>query len=435
MRILSIGEDCDLTAMYDRLAAAGHEVRVYIENEQLHDILRAPALRSANWREDLAWVKQAGANGLVLFESALRGEVQDDLRRGGYRVFGGSEYGDRLEADRDFGQRELQDLGLPVAALKQFGSYQAAKDFIKKNPARYVFKNNGADQLRTKNYVGTMDDGSDVIALLEFCRAHADSTQTPDFVLMEHISGVEVGVGAYFNGERFLETICIDWEHKRFFPGDLGELTGEMGTVVSYRGAEKIFRQTLGKMAEKLRAGKYCGYINLNLIANEKGLWPLEFTSRFGYPGYAICSALHRVDWGTLFAGVLNRSIASFPTRAGFAAGVLLTVPPFPYTFGYVELSKGVPLHFKRELSLAEHKSLHLWEVSSRAGFLTAAGISGGLAVATGIGEKLDDARASALAIANLMVVPNLRYRTDIGKKLADHDLRLLCDWGYYRPT
>jgi phosphoribosylamine--glycine ligase len=435
MKILAIGEDCDLAAMYDRLVEDGHEVRVFIENDQLHDILRSPAARSDNWKQDLAWVKHAGDGGLVLFESALRGALQDELRRDGYRVFGGSEYGDRLEADRDFGQRELQDLGLPVAGLHQFDSYQRAIEFIQETRARFVFKNNGADQLRTKNYVGTMSDGGDVIALLEFCAAHADTTIKPNFVLMEHLSGVEVGVGAYFNGERFLETICIDWEHKRFFPGNLGELTGEMGTVVSYRGAEAIFVETLGKMEEKLRAGNYCGYINLNLIVNEKGLWPLEFTSRFGYPGYAICSALHCIDWGAIFTGVLDRSIQLFPTLPGFAAGVVLTVPPFPYTFGYEELSKGIPIHFKRELSAAERRSLHLCEVSNKGGFLTAAGISGGLAVATGVGDNVDTARSNALMLADLMVVPNLRYRQDIGTKLASHDLRALSEWGYYDPA
>ncbi len=435
LRILGIGESCDLGEMYFRLAAAGHEVRVFVESSDAHDVFGGMLDRVEHWQNELAWIRQAGTRGVIVFESALKGDLQDSLRRDAYQVIGGSAYGDRLEGDREFGQQALRELGLPTAGTHCFSAALSAIDFVRANPARYVLKYNGADSARTRNYVGEMDDGTDIIALLAV-RGDREAGNAPsDFVLMEHLQGVEIGVGAYFNGEHFLRPACLDWEHKRFFPGDLGELTGEMGTVVTYRGADTIFEATLARMADKLRAGGYCGYINLNLIANQAGLWPLEFTSRFGYPGYAICAALQLESWDGIFMKMLGRSARAIDTRAGYAVGVVLSVPPFPYNHGYAELSKGVPLCFRAPMTSAERSHLHLCEVASVRGQLVASGSTGCIGVATGAGDSLEAARQGALAVARQVVTPNLRYRNDIGQKLIDGDFSTLRKLGYLPAT
>ena len=249
MRILGIGEYCDLGSMYYRLQAGGHEVRVFVECPDSRDIYAGMLQFTSDWKADLRWMRDAGADGIIIFESAIKGELQDSLRREGYQVIGGSAYGDRLEGDRQLGQSVLREMSLQTAGTHPFRGFDAALDFVRASPARYVFKNNGADSLRTKNYIGQLADGSDMIALLTLYRSQRRGSGQPDFVLMDYVEGVEVGVGAYFNGVAFLRPACLDWEHKRFFPGDLGELTGEMGTIVTYRGAQRIFDATLARFA------------------------------------------------------------------------------------------------------------------------------------------------------------------------------------------
>jgi len=431
MKILGIGECCDLGDMYHRLEAAGHEVRVFVESPAAQDVFGGMLHFTADWRTELQWVRDAGEEGVVLFESTGKGGLQDRLRGEHYQVIGGSGFGDRLESDRQFGQEILRGLGLSTARSDRFTDFGSAIEFVRDSHARYVFKSNGDDTLRTRNYIGELDDGSDMIALLSLHRSQWCGSAAPDFVLMEHVTGVEVGVGAYFNGRAFIAPSCLDWEHKRLFPGDLGELTGEMGTIVTYRGAERIFNATLARTAPLLRESGYCGYINLNLIANEHGLWPLEFTSRFGYPGYAICEALHREPWDAIFRKLLSKDDHEIATAPGFASGVVLTVPPFPYSHGYAELSKGVPISFRDSMTGADHARLHLAEVALLGGQLVASGQTGYVGVATGTGDSVDAASERAYALARKVVVPNLRYRMDIGKRVAEHDLARLRELGY----
>ena len=446
MKFLGIGEYCDLGAMYIRLLEAGHEVKVYVENADYHDVYAGMLSFTPDWRSELEWIRQAGQEGVILFESATKGTIQDALRQDGYQVIGGSAWGDRLEGDREYGQQIMQEMGMSIAKMFKFNDYETAITFIRNTNKRYVYKSNGADFERTRNYVSMVEDGSDLIALLIHYQNQghhnnpsyhyqSDKNSVIDFVLMEFISGIEIGVGAYFNGEHFLQPACLDWEHKHFFSGNLGELTGEMGTVVTYRGAEIIFQHTLLHLESRLKESGYCGYINLNMIANAQGLWPLEFTSRFGYPGYAICAALQQSSWETLFRRMLKKSSAYIATDAGFAVGVVLNVPPFPYRYGYNVLSKGLPILFQSSFTVADRQRLHLSEVEKLDDYLVTSGMTGNVATAVGCGETLEDARLQAYDLAAKVILPNIRYRQDIGAGLIARDLEQLVNWGYIHSS
>jgi phosphoribosylamine--glycine ligase len=255
------------------------------------------------------------------------------------------------------------------------------------------------------------------------------------FVLMEHLRGVETGVGAYFNGERFLEPACLDWEHKRFFNGDLGELTGEMGTLVTYRNSERVFAATLARLAPRLREAGYVGYINLNTIINQDGIWPLELTTRFGYPGFAVLDALQPDGWDSLFRAMLDRRSHRFATLPGYAIGVVLTVPPFPYRYGYAEISRGLPIVLSPELAAEDLRHLHYGEVEQVDGQLVTSGVIGYVMVVTGTGDDVEAARREAYARSRRVFIPNVRYRTDIGESFIQTGCQTLRQLGYLPAT
>jgi phosphoribosylamine--glycine ligase len=265
-----------------------------------------------------------------------------------------------------------------------------------------------------------MGDGRDVRAMLRQRRRLADA----GFILMEFIDGVEMGIGAYFDGERFLTPACLDWEHKRFFAGDLGELTGEMGTVATYDRSDCFFELTLKTIEPHLRGRNHVGYVNLNTIVNEGGIWPLEFTCRFGYPGFAILEPLQDIAWSALFRAMLDRSAETFATHPGFSVGVVMTTPPFPYSRKQIDEPVGLPVLFDRPLDPEDQRNIHYGELGLADGALVTSGLYGWTMVVTGTAASIDEARAAAYRRVGRVIIPNARYRLDIGQRLSGGDYR-----------
>jgi phosphoribosylamine--glycine ligase len=419
MRFLGIGDSCDLGSLYRRLIDDGHEVKVHIGNPLCQGTLAGIVPQTPDWRQELDWLSDDGQEGIILFENVAggRGELQDRLRAEGYNVIGGSAYGDRLENDRGYAQEVLAGLGLNIAGIHSFTDAQAALAFLDRHPRRYVLKFNGPAFGSSDNYVGRLPNGDDVRAVLASKASRL--TEGSSFILMDHIDGVEMGVGAYFNGSEFITPACLDWEHKNFFPGGMGELTGEMGTVATYSRTGKFFELTLARMVPLLKANGYLGYININTIVNEHGIWPLEFTCRFGYPGFAVLEPLQKTTWAALFGGMVRGDMTTMEIQPGFSVCVVLTTPPFPYTREDVEEAVGLPVIFSKP---ADKRNIHYGEVGLADGQLVTSGKYGWTMVVTGTAPTIEEARRAAYETADTVFIPNLRFRRDIGEKLIDAD-------------
>jgi phosphoribosylamine--glycine ligase len=400
----------------------GYEARYHIMAKSERDVADGFVEKVDRWEESKDWAD------VIVFDDCEFGALAARLRQEGKAVVGGTPYTDRLEMDRDFGQEEMKSAGIATLPRWEFDSFDAAISFIRANPGRYVVKPSGrAQNDKVLSFVGQEEDGLDVLTILEHYKSGWGS-KIKTFQLQKFAAGVEVAVGAFFNGKDFIYPVFINFEHKRMFNDDIGPQTGEMGTSGFWHGVSTLFQQTLGKMKDRLALSGYVGYIDINCIANSRGIFPLEFTCRFGYPtiNLQIEGVLSR--WGELLSAMARGQAFSLRTKKGFQVCVVIAVPPFPFgdpeTFR--KLSEDAVVIFKRPMN----EGIHPCDVRLVGGDWRLVGTSGYAVVVTGAGSTMDDARREAYARVRNIIIPNMFYRTDIGERW-HRDGDLLQTWGY----
>ena len=77
-----------------------------------------------------------------------------------------------------------------------------------------------------------------------------------------------------------------------------------------------------------------------------------------------------------------------------------------------------------------ERPHLHYGEVGLKDGQLVTSGAYGWTMVVTGTGSTIEEARDRANKLADRVIIPNARYRRDIGDRLASQDLSSVIDLG-----
>ncbi len=405
-----------------QLKKEGHEVKMFCHGQAEKDVGLGFIEKVDEWEPLKDWADA------ILFDDVGFGAKAEQLRNEGKFVFGGSPYTDKLELDREFGQAELNLAGVDVLPSWNFTEFDKAIEFVKANPDRYVLKPSGkAQNEKELLFIGQEADGKDVLEVLEHYKANW-SKKIKEFLIQKYAEGVEIAVGAFFNGKDFVMPVCVNFEHKRLFPHELGPSTGEMGTSMYYTKNSPVYERTLLKMKDKLVASKYVGYIDINCIANSKGIWPLEFTSRLGYPTISIQMEGITSDWGTFLSDLAQGKETQLKTKKGYQVGVVVTIPPWPFEDekAFKKYSEGATILFKRQ-SL---DGIHIGEVKFEEGDWHIAGTSGYALVVTGSGATMADAIERAYQNVKNVMIPNMFYRTDIGERWA-HDSDLLLSWGY----
>ena len=187
---------------------------------------------------------------------------------------------------------------------------------------------------------------------------------------------------------------------------------------------------TLEKMKPALVESGYIGYIDINCVVNGKGIYPLEFTARFGYPTIQIQCEGITMPTGEWLYKLASGENFELKTKKGFQVGVRINVPTLFVRSSdkeTVEIYHDLPILFKKPDNL---DGIHIEDVKIEDGVWRIAGTSGCLLVVTGSGTTVNEARQQAYTRIKNIMVQGMFYRTDIGLKW-NTDSDKLQTWGY----
>lgn len=409
-----------------QLKKEGNEVKLFIQEADERDVLDGVVEKINDWESEKSWAD------IIIFDDTGFGFRQNELRKQGSKVIGGSYLGDQIELDRKFALQYFEKMNVNIPKTFDFDSFNSAQKFLKEQKRRFVIKFEGsAGDQKDLLYISQVDDNSDLIMLIDHYRNNWDTAWgEPHFVLQEALEGVEVAVTAFFNGEKFLMPVYMNFENKRLLTGNLGVMTGEMGTHGFFTFDKlKLFKNTLKKIEEDLKNDGYVGTIDVNCIVNEDGIWPLEFTSRFGYP--LISLAFEGLRGHTrvtdLMVGLVDKTLDFIEADDGYQVCVAVCVPTFPYSDGFERYGKSLPVILNDEKA---KDFFHPGDLKIEGSSWVTAGSVGWGFVMTGRGDTMFDAKTQAYNFVKKVLVPNAIYRIDISDRWLK-DYPKLHRWGY----
>ena len=348
----------------------------------------------------------------------------ESFRKEGCPIVGANLAGAKLELDRKFGQDTFKKHGIPVPPFKEFNDYDQAIAYVKREGKRFVSKPCGDEGDKSLTYVAKSP--ADMVYMLQ--RWKKVGKLKASFLLQEFIGGTEMAVGGWFGPGGFNAGWHENFEFKKLMAGDTGPATGEMGTVVRVVRSSKLAdKRVLAPLEDQLSEIGYCGYVDVNCIIDDKGNpWPLEFTTRPGWPTFNIQQALHTGDHAEWLADLCaGRDAKNFKNNS-VAVGVVMAIPDFPYSHITRKDVTGIPVYGLTPKIMENVHPCGMMQGEAPQNVagkvvqmpcLTTAGDY--VLVASGVGQSVQDARRAAYRVLKTLEMPaSPFYRPDIGQRL-----------------
>jgi len=250
-----------------------------------------------------------------------------------------------------------------------------------------------------------------------FAKDKYDILRRKEDVFYEHIEGTEIAV-TWMQNKSGIRAFHTNFEYKRLCSGNVGILTGEMGTLIKSDVSEFMMDNIVVPLAEVLRDSGYVGMIDANFIwsLRDGKFYFLEWTARSGYPTMQISLPMICNPYEFLFE-------EDYPEFVNpWSCGVLIVTSSFPYFLK----TKGSPddnyigdvyidsdgfdnftIEDAQEVSIVDKGMFVRMPLSM-------------IGVAYGLGQTREIARSQCMKRARMICRGDMFFRDDVGKEAVD---------------
>lgn len=407
----------------------GHQVKWYVgQSDSLHG--RGIIERVSDWRPWIQW-----ADIVFLTDNLKYLRELDGWRKRGVKIVGPTWDAAQWELNRTLGMKVLEKHGIECPDYREFSDYDAAIRYVKQQDRPFVSKPCGDETDKALSYVAKSP--ADLVYMLE--RWKKSSKLKGSFILQEKIEGIEVGVGRWFGPGGFNRGYEENAEFKKLMPGDCGPNTGEMGSYLRFVQKSKLGKLVLDPLEDTLEELGYLGCIDVNCIVDDKGKpWPLEFTSRPGWPAFLIQQAIHEGDHLEWLYDLCDGKDAKCFVYDKAAIGVVVAIGDFPHSKLTKKEVNGVPVLGIGDMEDSVHPcQVMLGDAPQDIGgkvINAPCWVTSGdyVMVVTGTGDTVSEAmRHAYTAVKKVNIPTGSFYRNDIGRRLS-RQLPKLKEHGYF---
>lgn len=323
-------------------------------------------------------------------------------------VVGPTQQAAQLEASKTFAKEVMQRAGVKTAQHQTFSAAQfnEAKAYLSQQDIPVVLKQDGLAQGKGVVIAETMAEAQESLDLMM-------NDYHSDVVIEECLVGEEFSHFSLVNGDHIM-SIGSACDYKRAFDGNQGPNTGGMGAFAPVDWVDEalnteIETKILQPLSQQMLADgiPFTGVLYTGLMKTAKGLYVIEFNTRFGDPETQILLPLLEVDLYDIVMAHLKQLPLEVKLSSEVSLGVVVAARGYPKAF-----QQGMPITVAADFP---REQLFYAGVTAQSNRTELVSCGGRILMVTAQAGNKEACRQAVYQAIQAVDIPDSFYRGDIG--------------------